>query len=92
MILRRSRFDGLPSGTGVTVRISFRSSAILVRDSRLDSVSRYRVCATLAGPRIFAQLQNLDLKLATFRGYSQQVANMNIAGRLAWLPVRPNPA
>jgi hypothetical protein len=42
-------------------------------------------------PAHFAQLQNFDLKLATFRGYSQQVANMNIAGRLAWLPVGPNP-
>jgi len=43
-------------------------------------------------PAHFAQLQNLDLKLATFRGYSQQVANMNIAGRLGWLAIRPNPA
>jgi len=43
-------------------------------------------------PAHFAQSQNLDLKLATFRGYSQQVANMNIAGRLGWLAIRPNPA
>jgi hypothetical protein len=43
-------------------------------------------------PAHFAQLQNLDLKLATFRSYSQQVANMNIAGSLGWLTVKPNPA
>ena len=51
MILRRSRFDGLPAGRTSNCRAAFRSAATFWRNSRLASVSRYSVCATEAGPR-----------------------------------------
>jgi len=51
-IFRRSRFDGLPSSQMLGGGIVFRNSANFARASRLSSVSRYSVCATLAGPRM----------------------------------------
>jgi len=44
MILRRSRFDGLPSGAGMKFIIDLRCSVSFWRNSRLASVSRYSVC------------------------------------------------
>ena len=51
-ISRRSRFDGRPACEASNCGIALRSSAIFRRNSRLAFVSRYKVCATDAGPRI----------------------------------------
>jgi hypothetical protein len=40
MMRRRSRFDGLRSGSGANCCIAFRSSASFLRASRLASVSQ----------------------------------------------------
>jgi hypothetical protein len=40
MILRRSRFDGLPAGNSSNCLIALRSAATFSRSSRLASVSR----------------------------------------------------
>ena len=51
MIFPRSRLEGREVGKTSNSRIAFLSSAAFCRSSRLASVSRYRVCATEAGPR-----------------------------------------
>ena len=72
---------GVPLREASNCGIAFRSSAIFARISRLASVSRYRVCASEAGPRTSTQLQDFDLEVAAIVFDFQEIADMDVSCR-----------